>query len=86
MTHRRDPPIWVQIPVLPLRRRDKMNEKINVKTIISMFVLLLGIIFYFAWNVKYGAWTDIGIYSVTIVLIGFGIAGLLLSMLPEKEG
>ncbi|MEA2054822.1 MAG: hypothetical protein U9O96_06960 [Candidatus Thermoplasmatota archaeon] len=63
-----------------------MNEKINVKTIISMFVLLLGIIFYFAWNVKYGAWTDIGIYSVTIVLIGFGIAGLLLSMLPEKEG
>ena len=87
MTHRRDPPIWVQIPVLPFNkiRRDRMNEKINAGMIVSVLAMLAGIIYYIAWNVKYSAWTDVGIYTVPIVLISFGAAGYILSTMPKKE-
>jgi len=87
MTHRRDPPIWVQIPVLPFNKKgDRMNEKINAKVIVSLLAILTGIIYYIAWNLKYGAWTDIGIYSVAIILISFGAGGYMLSTMPKKEG
>jgi len=62
-----------------------MNEKINAKVIVSVLVILAGIIYYVAWNLKYGAWTDIGIYSVAIILISFGAAGYMISTVPKKE-
>jgi hypothetical protein len=48
-------------------------------------VLVSGILLYLAWGVAYDVWSDIGIYSLTIILVAFGIAGLLLSWTPEKE-
>jgi len=54
--------------------------KINAKLIFSLFVIAIGILFYLAWNIKYHAWTDIGIYSVTVILVSFGILGSLLSI------
>jgi hypothetical protein len=48
-----------------------------------MILFLAGIIFYLIWGFYYGAWnllqTDwIGAYAVTVVLLGFGIVGMLL--------
>ncbi|RLF45534.1 MAG: hypothetical protein DRN29_06525 [Thermoplasmata archaeon] len=62
-----------------------MKGKINAKTAFSLLVLLAGIIFYVAWSAKFNAWTDIGVYTVTIILVGFGAIGSILSLLPSEE-
>ena len=62
-----------------------MNEKINAKVIVSILAMLAGIVYYIAWNLKYGAWTDVGIYSATIILISLGAAGYMISTIPKKE-
>ena len=48
------------------------------------FILFLsGIVFYIIWGFYYGGWNLfqqdwIGAYAVTVVLVGFGIVGMLL--------
>jgi len=42
-----------------------------------------GIIFYLIWGIYYGAWNLfaadwIGAYAVTVILVGFGLVGMLL--------
>ena len=57
----------------------------NMKSILSALILAIGILFYIAWGAFYGVWTDIGVYSLTIVLVGFGAAGLLYAWTPKQE-
>lgn len=52
--------------------------RFNGWTILSLVVLLLGIGFWLYMATQYDG-TDIGVYSVGIVLIGFGVAGILAS-------
>ena len=88
MTHRRDPLIWVQIPVLPLKYRGikmKIELKLNAGMILSMLVLVLGIIFYIAWGLQYHVWADIGIYSITAVMVSLGILGSMASIIKTDE-
>lgn len=45
-----------------------------------MFYLLLliaGIMLVLGWGVLFGIWADIGVYSVAVLLVSFGIFGLL---------
>ena len=64
----------------------KFNLKnFNIYTILSIFMLLGGFLFYISWGTRYGVWYDIGIYSITIVLILPGIFGLLLTLLDTKK-
>jgi len=63
----------------------KINTKnFNIFTILSILFLLTGILLWISWGVRYGVWTDIGIYSITIVFVLPGIIGILLT-LHEKE-
>ncbi len=44
---------------------------------------LAGILFYLIWGFTYGSWNIlrpewVGAYAVTIILVGFGIVGMLL--------
>ena len=44
---------------------------------------LAGILFYVIWGVSYGSWNVfqpewVGAYAVTVVLVGFGLVGMLL--------
>lgn len=41
-------------------------------------LLIIGTAFYFVWSVLYGTWTDVGLYSFTIVLVVFGLLELAL--------
>ena len=67
-------------------RENMIQETIrNPKAIVSLLAAVAGIIFYLAWNITYGAWADIGIYSVTIVLVCLGVAGWLVATIPNKE-
>lgn len=64
----------------------KINfKKFNVYTTISILSLLAGIIFYVYWGIRYDVWYDIGIYSLTIVLVLAGIIGIILSMIEETD-
>lgn len=54
-------------------------KKVNVYTVGSLLLLLAGIVFYVFWGLRYNVWIDIGIYSITIILILSGLFGLLLS-------
>ncbi len=47
------------------------------------FLLALGIIMYFGWGIFYGTWNlfergNMGVYAVVIILVGFGLVGMLL--------
>ena len=63
-----------------------MNMKdINEWTILSLLSIIAGVIFYIYWGIRYGVWADIGIYSITIVLVFSGVCGMLLSLHVKKE-
>jgi hypothetical protein len=48
-------------------------------------MLIAGILFYISWGIRFGAWYDIGIYSITIVLVLSGILGILLTCYEKTE-
>jgi hypothetical protein len=57
----------------------------NMYSIISLIVLIAGIALYVTWGLTYNVWADIGIYSITIVLVLSGILGLIISLSLESE-
>ena len=90
---RRDPPIWVQIPVLPYKltrvkimKMIKLNVKnFNIYTILSTLFLLAGLMHYIYWGTRYNVWDDIGIYSLTIVMVIPGLIGIIISLMDTTE-
>lgn len=54
------------------------------------FLILLGILFYVSWGILYNTWnlaqpTSIGVYALTVILIGFGVTGFLLYRRPVPK-
>lgn len=50
------------------------------------FALLLGsVAFYVGWSIAYGDWNDIGLYSLSVILILFGVLGIVLSHFKIKQ-
>jgi len=62
-----------------------MAEQAYPKKTIAIFSLLLvvaAVLFYWVWGVSYGSWnifaaSNMGVYSIFVVLLGLGIFGLL---------
>jgi hypothetical protein len=63
----------------------KIKIPIEIKTVLGLLLLVSGVIFYVGWSAYYGAWTDIGVYSLSIILIVSGVLGILLSIIPEQS-
>jgi len=64
----------------------KINIKnFNIYTVLSILFLLGGIFHYIYWGTRYGVWYDIGIYSITIVLVLPGIVGIFLSLMEKED-
>ncbi len=82
---RSDPLIWVQIPVLPSSIGGKKMVKVDVYTVFSGLIIAVGIISYVWWSTTYNAWTDIGIYSFSVIFILLGTFGFLLSFTKKEE-
>lgn len=57
---------------------------INAYTIFALIVLIAGLLFYIYWGLRYNVWMDIGIYSITIILVLSGLLGAILSLTFEK--
>jgi len=53
--------------------------------ILSWMLIGIGTVFYIAWAFLYNAWTDIGLYSITSILIAFGIMGALLAKYKDSQ-
>ena len=64
----------------------KINVKnFNVFTVLSLLALIAGIGIYIYWGVRFNVWYDIGIYSLTIVLVLPGIIGTILSLMEKSK-
>ena len=65
----------------------KINVKnFNVFTVLSLLALIAGVVFYLYWVDRYpDAWGNIGIYSITVVLVLAGIIGTILSLMEKSE-
>lgn len=53
-------------------------------------LILLGILFYFSWSLLYGTWNltraeNLGVYALTVVMLGFGVTGYFLYRTPAKK-
>ncbi|MBI0582021.1 MAG: hypothetical protein JET69_03295 [Methanomassiliicoccales archaeon] len=53
-------------------------------TIFSLLLVVAAVLFYWVWGVSYGSWnifagTNMGVYSIFIILLGLGVFGLLLA-------
>jgi hypothetical protein len=59
-------------------------KNINAYTIAALIVLIGGLLFYISWGLRYGVWVDVGIYSITIILVIGGLLGTILSLTMEK--
>ncbi|MFA5861154.1 MAG: hypothetical protein WDA16_05615 [Candidatus Thermoplasmatota archaeon] len=55
--------------------------KFNGWTILSLVLLLLGAAFWLYMGTTYNNWTDVGVYAVGVTLIGFGLVGMLVSLM-----
>ena len=65
-------------------------RKISLKnfsffTIVGILMIIAGLLLWIYWGTNYVVWTDIGIYSITIVLIIAGIVGTIISLLEKEE-
>ncbi len=54
--------------------------------LLSFMLFGAAVIFYLSWGIAYGDWTDIGLYSITVVLAGFGLTGFFLFNEKIKQG
>jgi len=60
----------------------------EIKTVIwygSWLLIALGLIVYLSWGILYNSWTDVGVYSLAVPLILFGVFGALLSKYSESQ-
>jgi hypothetical protein len=51
--------------------------RFNFWSILSLVLLVVGILFYFGMGIAHSSWTDLGVYSLSIALVGFGLFGFL---------
>jgi hypothetical protein len=56
---------------------DEVKMPINVPKLFYRMLFVGGIVFYISWLAVFGAehWNDVGVYAITVVLIGFGLVG-----------
>ena len=72
--------------ILTGRLRPSVTEVALPRRVAFMFYALLfvaGILVYLIWGIAYGTWNifappNLGVYAVTVVLLGFGLLGMLL--------
>jgi hypothetical protein len=67
-----------------MKKMELSMKNINGYTFIALIVLIAGLLLYITWGLRYNVWWDIGIYSITIVLVLGGLVGTILSLTFER--
>lgn len=47
--------------------------------ILGVVLAVLGVLFYLYMGLVHGGWLDVGVYAVSVVLLGFGALGALVA-------
>ncbi len=76
--------ILVKYLPIDIMQKDVELPKI-FKLIFSFLVLIAGLGTYLYWAASYDAWTDIGIYAVSVPVICFGLVGIYLFTRKDIE-
>ncbi|MFO7793252.1 MAG: hypothetical protein R6W73_09805 [Candidatus Saliniplasma sp.] len=55
----------------------------NMLSILYAMLAAIGIAIYLSWGIMFGVWWDVGLYSITAVMIAFGIVGFFLYSIKD---
>ena len=67
-------------------QEESMEEMpLVVPKLFYMVLLVFAIGFYFIWSAMFGTWTDLAVYTVSVILGGLGLVGTLLYTIRERE-
>jgi hypothetical protein len=61
-------------------------SKVNYVRIGYLVLMVTGILIYLVWGAIYNAFFDMGLYSVVILMVGFGLCGYLLYGISPTGG
>jgi hypothetical protein len=61
-------------------------RKVNPARAFYLMLLVAGAILYLLWASYYNAWLDIGLYSIVVLMMGFGLVGYLLYSIAPHGG
>ncbi len=67
------------------QEEEQMEMPLIIPRIFYMILLAFGIGFYFIWSAMFDAWTDIAVYTVAVICVGFGLVGTFLYTILTKE-
>lgn len=61
-------------------------KKVNYVRTGYLLLMVTGILIYLVWGILYNAFFDLGLYSVVILMVGFGACGYLLYGISPTGG
>ena len=56
-----------------------------IPRVFYMGILAAGVAFYVIWSALFDAWTDLAVYTISVIMIGFGVVGTLLYSSLTKQ-
>ena len=66
-----------------------MAEEVKMPSVIPRIfytiLFMLGVGLYISWGILFNVWFDLGVYSICVMLIGFGLVGMLLYSYLERQ-
>jgi hypothetical protein len=66
-----------------------MPEEVKMPAIIPRIfytiLFMFGVGLYIGWGILFNVWFDLGVYALSIILIGFGLTGMLLYSYFERK-
>ncbi len=87
------PEVFYTIFLMPRTMPEETEQELIPKKYLIGFyslLLILGLVIYVAWGIMYDSWnifdrSNLGIYALTVILVGFGIVGILLYSRDVKK-
>ncbi len=64
---------------------EEYATKRKIISILYGILAALGISLYVGWSIMYGTWFDVGLYSISALMIGFGLIGFFLYSIKEEK-
>ncbi len=66
-----------------------MPEEIKMPALIPRLfytiLFMFGVGLYIGWGILFNVWFDLGVYAISVILIGFGLVGMLLYSYFERQ-
>ena len=62
-----------------------MEVPLAIPRTFYLVLLVAGVGFYIIWSALFDAWTDLGVYTISSILVGFGLVGTLLYGIRDRQ-